>query len=210
MPYQSVPASVQEFMDHISQLCVDDGHDAWAKNFQAAYADTLLTTLRDKEDGTTYLLTGDIPAMWLRDSTAQMRPYLPVAKTDDELAGKISGLVKRQFMYINIDPYANAFNEEANGAHYHDDVTQMNPWIWERKYEVDSLCYPVQLAYLLYANTGRTDQFDDNFVSGVRKILDVFTTEQDHTRSPYTFERFGERPVDTLTAGAGLPLLLLG
>ena len=74
----------------------------------------------------------------------------------------------------------------------------MNDWIWERKYEIDSLCYPVQLAYLLYKNTGRTDQFNEDFVSGVEKILTVFTTEQDHNNSPYTFVRDTDRKEDTL------------
>ncbi|WP_337241616.1 glycoside hydrolase family 125 protein, partial [Proteus faecis] len=85
----------------------------------------------------------------LRDSTAQMKPYLFLAKEDPEINQIISGLIKRQFRYICIDPYANAFNEEENGKGHQTDHTQMNPWIWERKYEIDSLCYPVQLAYLL-------------------------------------------------------------
>ncbi len=69
--------------------------------------------------------------MWLRDSTAQVRPYLVIAKEDKDLAAMISGLVKKQFFYINIDPYANAFNEEANGAGHQSDHTEMNDWIWE-------------------------------------------------------------------------------
>ncbi|MCB6575148.1 glycoside hydrolase family 125 protein, partial [Phascolarctobacterium faecium] len=71
-------------------------------------------------------------------------PYLPIAKDDTDLADMIAGLVKRQFFYINIDPYANAFNEEPNNAGHQTDHTEINPWIWERKYEIDSLCYPVQ------------------------------------------------------------------
>src|SRR5699024_2083717 len=140
----------------IIELCGTE-HVDWAKNFNAGFANTLLTTVKRHEDGTSFLLTGDIPAMWLRDSTAQVRPYLVIAKEDEDLASMISGLVKKQFFYINIDPYANAFNEEANGAGHQDDYTVMNDWIWERKYEIDSLAYPTQLAYLLYKNTGRTD-----------------------------------------------------
>ena len=178
MPYKDIPKSVEEFMGKIEQKCGSE-HADWAKNFCTAFANTLLTTVKRHSDGTTFLLTGDIPAMWLRDSTAQVRPYLVIAKEDKDLAAMISGLVKKQFFYINIDPYANAFNEEANGAGHQSDHTEMNDWIWERKYEIDSLCYPVQLAYLLYKNTGQTDQFDDSFVSGIEKILNVFQTEQD-------------------------------
>lgn len=136
--------------------------------------------------------------MWLRDSTAQVRPYLVIAKEDEDLASMISRLVKKQFEYINIDPYANVFNEEENGAGYQSDHTEMNDWIWERKYEIDSLCYPIQLAYLLYKNTGRTDQLNDSFVEGIKKALHVFKTEQDHNQSPYTFERDTTRKEDTL------------
>ena len=66
------------------------------------------------------------------------------------------------------------------------DETEMNDWLWERKYEVDSLCYPIQLAYLIWKNTGRTDQFDHTFVNGAWKILNVFRTEQYHEAVSYT------------------------
>ncbi|MBL1227158.1 glycoside hydrolase family 125 protein [Enterococcus sp. BWR-S5] len=197
MVYKSIPNSVEKFMEAITERC-GEAHKDWAENFNAAFANTLLTTVKRHSDGTTFLLTGDIPAMWLRDSTAQVRPYLVIAKEDAELADMISGLVKKQFYYINIDPYANAFNEEANGAGHQSDHTEMNDWIWERKYEIDSLCYPVQLAYLLYKNTGRTDQFNTDFIEGVKKILMVFRTEQDHSLSPYRFTRDTTRGEDTL------------
>ncbi|WVT91169.1 glycoside hydrolase family 125 protein [Enterococcus durans] len=197
MAYKDIPNSVKQFMEEITAKC-GDKHADWAENFSAAFANTLLTTVKRHEDGTTFLLTGDIPAMWLRDSTAQVRPYLVLAKEDEDLDNMISGLVKKQFNYINIDPYANAFNEEANGAGHQNDHTKMNDWIWERKYEIDSLCYPVQLAYLLYKNTGRTDQFDASFVEGIKKILGVFKTEQDHEKSPYTSVRDTTRKEDTL------------
>lgn len=198
MVYKQIPQSVATFMETITEKCGEE-HADWAKNFNAAFANTLLTTVKRHEDGTTFLLTGDIPAMWLRDSTAQVRPYLVIAKEDEDLTAMISGLVKKQFYYINIDPYANAFNETANGAGHQTDHTEMNDWIWERKYEIDSLCYPVQLAYLLYKNTGRTDQFNEDFVSGIKKVLMVFKTEQDHDASPYLFERDTWRKEDTLT-----------
>ena len=116
MPYQTVPDSVRRFMDRITELCGAE-HADWAENFNAAFANTLTTTVHRHADGTTFLLTGDIPAMWLRDSTAQVRPYLPIAAEDDDLADMIEGLVRLQFRYIGIDPYANAFNEEPNGRH---------------------------------------------------------------------------------------------
>lgn len=208
-----IPKSVTDFMEKIANLCGNE-HEAWAENFKASFANTLETTVKVEPDETTFLLTGDIPAMWLRDSTAQMRPYLVLAKEDPNLRKLITGLVKRQFDFINKDPYANAFNEKANGAGHQSDHTNFNAqrdWVWERKYEIDSLCYPVQLAYLLYKNTGEIRQFDKNFHTGIRKIITVFKTELHHEHSPYQFTRDTERQEDTLTNdGNGSPLAYTG
>lgn len=210
MAYEKVPTSVQQFMDEMTQKTQAD-NPKWGEIFSNCFANTLLTTVKRLEDNTTFLLTGDIPAMWLRDSTAQVRPYLPIAAKDADLAEMIAGLVKRQFFYINMDPYANAFNEEANNAGHQDDHTEMTPWIWERKYEIDSLCYPVQLAYLLYKATGDTAHFNQDFQDGVTKILTVWETEQDHSQSPYNFERDTWREEDTLThGGKGTPVAKTG
>lgn len=145
--------------------------------FVNCFTNTLDTTVKRLPDKTTYIITGDIPAMWLRDSVAQIRPYLMAAGEEGDIADMLVGLVKKQFFYVNLDPYANAFNQEANGNCWEHDETDMGPWIWERKYELDSLCYPIQLSYLVWKNTGRTDQFDETFVKGVRRILKVWRTE---------------------------------
>lgn len=210
MAYTEIPTSVQTFMDKMSTLCQKD-HPRWAENFKAGFANTLLTTVRRYDDGSTFLLTGDIPAMWLRDSTAQFRPYLVIAKEDDDIKAMISGLVQRQFRYINMDPYANAFNEEANNNGHQTDDTLMTPWTWERKYEIDSLCYPIQLSYLLYKQTGDTSQFNEDFHDGVKKILQLWQVEQNHIDSPYTFERDTTRTEDTLSHnGKGTPVAKTG
>lgn len=168
--------------------------------FQNCYTNTLDTTVKSMPDGTAYVITGDIPAMWLRDSAAQLRPYLIAAKDDPAIADILTGLSKRQFMYIQIDPYANAFNEQDNGNCWERDDTEMNDWVWERKYEVDSLCYPLQLAYLIWKNTGRTDHFDEAFKTGAETILKVFGIEQHHEeKSPYHFVRRNTYFTDTLS-----------
>ena len=168
--------------------------------FENCYTNTLHKAVQKKEDGTVHVITGDIPAMWLRDSAAQMRPYLFLAKENEEIRELIAGVVRRQFMYICIDEYANAFNELPNGACWEKDDPDQDPWVWERKFEVDSLCYPVQLAYLLWKNTGCDSQFDENFFKGIEKIFQVFRTEQFHEEnSVYRFQRKNARFRDTLS-----------
>ncbi|MFD2615028.1 glycoside hydrolase family 125 protein [Paenibacillus gansuensis] len=171
-----------------------------AEMFDTGLSNTLNTTIQQMEDGTTFVITGDIPAMWLRDSAAQVRPYLVAAQEDTALADMIQGLVQRQMEFILLDPYANAFNAAPNGKGHQEDVTEMSPWLWERKYEIDSLCYPLQLSYLLWKNTGRTAQFNETFVQAARTIMQLWRTEQHHeTASPYSFERNNCPSSDTLT-----------
>ena len=168
--------------------------------FENCYMNTLRTAVRPKEDQTVYVVTGDIPAMWLRDSAASLHPYLLPAREDPQIADLLVGVVRRQFQYICIDPYANAFNEAPNGNCWARDDTRMNDWLWERKYEVDSLCYPISFAYQVWKNTGRTDQFDANFLEGTHKILEVFHIEQCHEeQSDYHFSRKDTYFTDTLS-----------
>lgn len=171
---------MEHFMSKIRQQAQDCPE--LMKVFEDCYTNTLNTTVRDMGDGTVHVITGDIPAMWLRDSTAQMRPYLFCAKENDKIKELIAGVVRRQFQYICIDEYANAFNEQPDGACWEKDDPDQNPWVWERKFEVDSLCYPVQLAYLLWKNTGCVSQFDDNFFNGWRKFS-MYSGQNSATRS---------------------------
>ena len=195
---ETLPKSIQELILSLREKLKDEPEIV--DMFERCYSNTLDTTVKKMEDGSTYVITGDIPAMWLRDSVAQLRPYLVPAQNDPELADLIAGLIRRQFMCINIDPYANAFNEGPNGNCWEKDETDMGPWIWERKYEIDSLCYPLQFSYLFWKNTGRTDQFDEVFWEGVDKILTVFETEMNHEeKSPYSFIRKNCSYTDTLS-----------
>lgn len=169
--------------------------------FRQCYLNTLETTVNLLDDGTTFVITGDIPAMWLRDSTAQIRPYLRLAAEDETIRRVVAGMIRRHAQYLLIDPYANAFNQEANGHGHQDDITQMNPWIWERKYELDSLCYPVQLLHDYAETTHDNSIFDENIYRMLQVIVSTMRTEQHHDeRSPFSFERIGPAS-DTLPLG---------
>ena len=117
--------------------------------------------------------------------------------------GLIKGLLKKQFNYILRDPYANAFNRSANGNGHIYDLPKQSPWVWERKYEVDSLCSVIFIAYKFWKKTGRTGHFDEAYKNMLSIILDLWETEQYHAeKSPYTFERPNPwKPSDTMTRG---------
>jgi hypothetical protein len=171
-----------------------------ARMFENCISNTLTTTIKTLDDGSVFVITGDIPAMWLRDSSCQLRPFLLFAKEEPEICDMIIGLVKKQMECILTDPYANAFNESANGNGFQDDRTDMKPELWERKYEIDSLCYPFQLSSLLWKNTGCTRHFDETWKQAAQKVVEVLTTEQNHEeKSPYYFERKGCVFTDTLS-----------
>lgn len=183
-----------------------------ARRFERCFADTLLRTVRPQADGTAFLVTGDIPAMWLRDSSAQLAPYLHVAAEHPEMADLLVAANRRQLDYVARDPYANAFNAGPTGEGHTDDRTDGSPWVWERKYEIDSLCAPLHLAADIRRATGRTDHLDERYRRAVHRTLEVWRTEQDHeAASPYRFERFGCPPSDTLVRdGRGAPVAVTG
>jgi uncharacterized protein len=149
--------------------------------------------------------------MWLRDSAAQVRPYLTLAKNDPQFTQLIAGVVKRQAAFVLCDVYANAFNESANGHCHNRDKTNMSAWVWERKYELDSLCAPLVLAHDLWRVAGTTAHLDDTFQQAARLIVQTIKLEQNHAQSPYSFERL-EGPVsDTLAHhGRGSPVAYTG
>lgn len=183
-----------------------------AKLYKNCYPNTLETTVTENEDGSLFVLTGDIPAMWLRDSTAQVSHYLPLAAEDEEVKNILKGVIKTQIKYILKDPYANAFNAAPNSHGHIDDIPKNNPWVWERKYEIDSLCYPLRLIYLYWKATGDGSVFDSDFKNAAKTIVSLWQTEQRHfENSPYKFTRLGCRRSDTLhNDGMGMPVSYTG
>lgn len=186
-----------------------------AQMFARCFANTFETTLRPQADGSVFVITGDIPAMWLRDSACQVRPYLLLAPHDLAIADLIAGVIRRQAEFILLDPYANAFNETASDQHYSAaDATDIpvHPQVWERKYELDSLCFPLQLAWLFWRATGRTGHLDATFRQVAGVIVGLFRREQ--RRAPgagYFFRRENCPATDTLAHGGwGAPVAATG
>ncbi len=185
-------------------------YGALAPLISRCFLNTMETTVKQLEDGSYFVITGDIPAMWLRDSSAQVRPYVQFAGEDAQLQAILEGVIAKQAQFVCIDPYANAFNEVANGAG-HQDITARNDHVWERKYEVDSLCAPLYLGYHYWKTTGIDRIFTESYYNMIAAVVRTFQTEQDHGKSDYYFQRHDCAKTDTLpNEGRGTAVKVTG
>ena len=152
-----------------------DYHNPNAR-LESMYRAALLNTSHQATvaaDGTAYVRTGDIPAEWLRDASAQVRPYLFFAKSDMQVAGLLRGIIAREGKYLQVDPYANAFTIDYR--------------VWEQKFELDSLAYPIILAWSYWKATGDASIFTGDESLGFDRALETMEREQDHAHnSRYT------------------------
>ncbi|RXT30786.1 metal-independent alpha-mannosidase [Lacticaseibacillus chiayiensis] len=184
------------------------------KMFRTLLPDALVKATRRQPDGTYFVATGDIPAMWLRDATFQVLPYVQLIEDIPDLKPILGGVLRRELAFVRLDPYANAFNETPSGAHWRaDDESDcpLSPHVWERKFEIDSLCAPLLLAINLYAETGDASIFDVDFWATFTLILTTFEQEQHHEQSPYFFRRSNTDENDTLpNNGLGNPIAYTG
>jgi meiotically up-regulated gene 157 (Mug157) protein len=202
-----VPASVDDLAADVAHTL--PGRPQLARMFKACFRNALETTVSTLPDGTAFVATGDIPAMWLRDSAAQVRPYLALAASDPAIADLLEAVVRRQLAYVGLDPYANAFNAQPARAGNHTDRPITDSLVWERKFELDSACWPLLLAYDLWRVTGRTAHLDDGFEAAARAILGTWRAEQDHeARSGYRFHRPGAPTIDALGRDGRGPLVV--
>lgn len=187
---------------------------AWM--FENCFPNTLDTTVHYRvQDGKddTFVYTGDIHAMWLRDSGAQVFPYVQLANKDPKLKKMLAGVINRHTKSILIDPYANAFNDGAiPDGHWMSDMTDMKPELHERKWEIDSLCYPIRLAYYYWKVTGDTSVFTPEWVEAIELVLQTFKEQQRKDGvGPYSFMRVTERQLDTMSNnGLGNPVKPVG
>lgn len=205
-----VSKAVEREIDRVSAL-IRDPELAWL--FGNCFPNTLDTTVfmgevEGKADA--FVITGDIPALWLRDSAAQLRPYLHLAAGDAPLRELYRGLIRRHARCVLLDPYANAFTRDpaaTAGLHWSkNDRTEMKPGVAERKWEVDSLCYVLRLAHDYWRATGDTEPFDDTWARAARLIVATFKEQQRlDGPGPYRFQRHSTQPTETTLAGVGVP-----
>ncbi len=183
---------------------IEDDELAWI--FENCFPNTLDTTVdfyQVNGKPYTYVITGDIDAMWLRDSSAQVFPYLSLANEDDKLKSLLKGVVNKQIEFVLLDPYANAYyDDKQKVSEWKDDYTEMKPGVHERKWEVDSLCYVMRLSYHYWKITNDNSIFDDDWKKAMLLILKTFKEQQrKENKGPYKFQRGNGNPLDTQYGG---------
>ncbi|MEA2689985.1 MAG: uncharacterized protein QOJ39_1577 [Candidatus Eremiobacteraeota bacterium] len=184
------PASALE-LDTISKAAA--GYTVGDPKLESMYRAALLNTNKQvtiASDGTTYVKTGDIPAEWLRDASVQVRPYLFFAKNDMQVDSVLRGAIARMGKYVQADPYANAFTLDYR--------------VWERKFELDSLAYPISLAWTYWKQTGDATVFTGNLSLAFDTALSTMEREQDHPRN----SQYSHREI--FNAGKGRPVRYTG
>src|SRR6202048_1877650 len=168
------------------------GYSTHDPKLETLYRAALLNTSKQitlASDGTAYVKTGDIPAEWLRDASAQVRPYLFFAKEDPQVQTILRGMIARMGKYLQVDPYANAFTLDYR--------------VWEQKFELDSLAYPITLAWTYWKQTGDTSIFTGDLSLGFDRDFQTMQREQDHARnSRYTHKE--------MVGGKGNPVAYTG
>jgi meiotically up-regulated gene 157 (Mug157) protein len=160
------------------------------KIYLTAFDEALNRHASRQSDGTTYVSTGDIEAEWLRDASAVMEPYIPEAADDQRVAEALRGVVAREARYILLDPYANAFSSDYK--------------VVERKFEVDSLLYPIWFADKYWQTTGDRSIFTPEVNRALERVLATLRDEQHHDR------RSRYRHPDLANGGKGSPVRYTG
>lgn len=192
---------------------IADEELAWM--FTNCYPNTLDTTVIYEENGRpdTFIITGDIDAMWLRDSTAQVWPYIPYVNEDKKLQNLIKGLIHRQTQCILLDPYANSFYRiKDRPSEWQSDSPAPIPGVHERKWEIDSLCYPIRLVDEYLKRTEDLSILDGQWRQAMQTVVRTFRDEQRKDGStPYRFIRRTTAMIDAPPFdGTGRPIKPVG
>lgn len=211
--------------DYIKEMVVKLKDRDLARLFENCLPNTLDTTIRWHEASgpETFVITGDIDAMWLRDSTFQLQPYLHFS-SDSGLRKLINGAIQTQASFVIQSPYCNAF-QPPKAAHLrpannnqHDIVHP--PYdpdvVFECKYEIDSLSSFLRLSRQYFDATGDTTMFSKQWIKAVQRVLKVVQEQSQPSfnqrthqwiEPAYTFKRHTDMATETLAlGGAGYPV----
>lgn len=214
---QRPPVAIRKFKSIMVEETIDDmkakiRNKELAWMFENCFPNTLDTTI-DFEiiDGKpdTFVITGDIDAMWLRDSTAQVWPYMPFIIKENALKELINGLINRQVKCVLTDPYANAFYKDTSKiSDWISDRPSPKPGVHERKWEIDSLCNVIRLSFKYYELTKDDSVFDKEWDAAMKLIVQTFRTEQRKDgNTPYRFSRTTDIMIDAPAFnGTGQPV----
>ena len=205
---KNIPAILREKADELEKK-TKARFPKLAPLVKQCFLNTIETTVTQLDDGSYFVITGDIPAMWLRDSAAQVKPYIKYAAEDEQLREILRSIIAKHAFYVNLDPYSNAFNATDSGVifGYKDHTDFENGYIWERKYEVDSLCASLYLTHEYYTATKDRKIFTDSLHGMIHTIVQTFTDQQDHAATSYFFSRENCPASDTLAHdGRGTPV----
>ena len=215
-----------------------------ARIFENAFPNTLDTTIKwhvDEKTSTksrrhrkrdrsgkwqgaqSFIVTGDINAEWLRDSTNQLAGYQKLMKKDEKLEQLILGAVNTQAEYVIASPYCNAFQPpppsglgSSGGARDHVNPVYEHSTVYECKYELDSLASFLQLSNQFYENSGSKAFLTDRWYEALESLMEVLEQQSEptfdaqtgkHERNVYTFQRNTDIGTETLgLGGVGNPL----
>lgn len=226
-------SGVEEVIDRMEGVIADP--DLY-RLFENAYPNTLDTAIKWKgvaannsDEELTFVITGDINAMWLRDSANQMQSYLPLlnaSDSPDSIASLYRGVINLQARYLLTSPYCNSFQPpvesniapDVNPSASDDTVTPpyTNTSVFECKYELDSLAAFLEVSSNYYNATNDLAFFGRfQWLSAIQAVMSVATAMQTPTyspagqvlTSPYTFTRLTTRATETLANdGLGNPV----
>ena len=188
------PQALVHFLDRLAASVPSQRLERVDRYTQRLFTDAMTRN----PDGTVFVLTGDIPAMWIRDSTWQVMPLLGM-QPDEEVCDVIAGVSRMQSRLLAIDPYANAFNNGPTGLCWHRDFADQSPWVFERKFELDSIAAFFELALSLHQRTGCANHLDEEFWVTTETLLCLLEREQTHDPDSYRLFRPGAPVADSLS-----------